>query len=103
MKKIAEKEGLKFEGDGIDAFNDNITEMQQYSILQRLDQYISQYLLDHYKESVFHEIDLNQSGLSSEQQKQLYRYYIHNSLAPGDIIHGAGGLDNQTNPPKRMG
>ncbi|MDI2091880.1 phospholipase effector Tle1 domain-containing protein [Commensalibacter oyaizuii] len=101
MKKIAEKEGLKFEGDGIDAFNDNIAEMQQHSILKILDQYICQYLLDHYTESGLHQIELAQSGLSPEQQKQLYNYYIHNSLVPGDIIHGAGGLYNQTNPPRR--
>jgi len=102
MKKIAEKEGLKFNGTEKNILEKGIAEMQNCSlILQILDQYVCQYLLDHYTESGFHEIELAQAGLSSEQQKQLYHYYIHNSLTPGDIIHGKGGLYNQTNPPKR--
>lgn len=101
LKKIAEQEGLKFQGDGIDTLNDNITEMLSHSVLQLLDQYTSQYLLQHYKEAGFYQIDLNQSKLQPDQQKELYGNYLHNSLVPGDITHGLGGLYNQSNPPRR--
>jgi len=100
MKKIAEEEGIKFNGKEKNILERGIAEMQNCSlILQMLDQYVCQYLLDHYKKAGFYEIELTQAGLSFEQQKQLYHDYLHNSLVVGDI--GNRGIDAQTNPPKR--
>lgn len=104
MKEAAEKiAAMTFKGFQKSNIEQGISLMKGDAILSKINNHAHKIIFDHYKTGKSCAISLDEAGLNSLEQQELYHDYLHNSLAPDQnpMIGGNTGISGQTNPPKR--
>lgn len=101
LKEITTKETpITFtnpKGKGI--LEKDIATIDNFALLKKFRDYAKNYVLQNYTKSGTQFMVKAGNTLSSEEQKQLYNQFIHNSLGPDTI---ANGSDSRNRGPKRI-